>query len=302
MGGLFGYQSAEACTVSVSGLNFGDVNPISLQSSNVDVTAEISYRCSRFLVDLLSNVCIEITATGGQLNPRRLSHISLPANQISFNVFKDSARTQIWGYRGGSYTPVEKSHNLALTISGTATIYGRLIASQQALLMHVGGYKAEMNVKVGASLLVNPCGGLFAASGSTTLTATANILPACNVSVNTLDFGAQPSNFTGPINSTSHITTHCSNGTNYQIALNNGLHSDGNIRRMKSTSGDYIPYELYQDGARTQRWGQTLNTSETKKLTSAGASQSSTVYGQVLPTSGLTAAKYEDTVTVTVTY
>lgn len=299
MGGLFGHQSAEACTVSVSGLNFGDVNPISLQSSSVDVTAEVEYRCSRPVIGL-SNVCIEIAATGGQLNPRRLSHISLPSHQISFNVFKDSARGQIWGYRGGSYTPVEKNHNTASTISGTATIYGRLIASQQALLMHVGGYKAEMNVKVGASLLVEPCGGPV--SGSTTLTATANILPACNVTANTLDFGVQPSNFTGPINSTSHITTHCSNGTNYQIALNNGLHSDGNIRRMKSTSGDYIPYELYQDGARTQRWGQTLNTSETRKLTSAGASQSSTVYGQVLPTSGLTAAKYEDTVTVTVTY
>ena len=135
-----------------------------------------------------------------------------------------------------------------------------------------------------------------------TLTVIANVLKACTVSATTLDFGLQPSDFSGPINATSQINTHCANGTDYQIALNNGLHSVGNTRRMKSAGGDYIPYELYNNPQRTQRWGETLNTAETKKLTSTGHAHQSIVYGQVLPTQGLAAAQYKDTVTVTVTY
>ncbi|SUA51334.1 Uncharacterized secreted protein [Oligella ureolytica] len=314
MGGLFGHQSAEAaCTASVTGLNFGEIDPVNLQPLlNENPSAQLNYECTGS-ISLLTNkyVCIEIHPTGSDIIPRKLSHTSSSSN-IDFQIYMDAARSKVWGYRFGNsvYPPMIIDHGRVLVsvggAKGSLPIYGRLLASSGDLMSKpYGSYTATMSIRVKmSSLAVLGLGACSFSSDTTTttLTATANIQKTCNVSATTLDFGVQPSNFSGPINATSQINTHCANGTDYQIALNNGLHSVGNTRRMKSADGDYIPYELYNNPQRTQRWGETLNTAETKKLTSTGHAHQSIVYGQVPQTQGLAAAQYKDTIMVTVTY
>ena len=60
-------------------------------------------------------------------------------------------------------------------------------------------------------------------------------------------------------------------------------------------------YELYRNSARTQRWGNTLNT-DTVVGSGNGANQNLTVFGRVPNQSTPSAGTYNDTITVTVTY
>lgn len=296
MGGLFGFQSAEAACVvtNLPTLNFDAINPVFPQSSNELASVDLRYECEPNKNQL---VCIEIYGSRGPNNMRTLSHVSSPSNQMAFNIFKDPARQVVWDHGNDSVSGLIVAYGKDWNGSGVQSIYGRLYPTGE---LQTGLYTASIRLVIRQAQ--TPSGPCMGKPSESTLTVIANVLKACTVSATTLDFGVQPSNFSGPINATSQINTHCANGTDYQIALNNGLHSVGNTRRMKSADGDYIPYELYNNPQRTQRWGETLNTAETKKLTSTGHAHQSIVYGQVLPTQGLAAAQYKDTITVTVTY
>lgn len=314
MGSLLGHQPAEAsCSVTVTDLNFGEVSPVSLQLAQLDTSSKLTYRCSSVAnIQTQAYVCIEIDeAQGGGFEPRMLSHIANPSNKLFFNTFKDPARTQIWGNQyNADKSPLIINHgNLALDLSsvvtGTVDIYGRLFASDQSMFKNIGLYTAAMNIRV--RMLLTDFVGLTSCSqsddlGNSVLNAQANLVSECTVSASTLDFGVQPSNFSGPINATSKINTHCSNGTAYQIALSDGLHANGVTRRMRSANGDYLNYELYNEPSHSQRWGQSLNTPETVKKIANGIPQSSVVYGEVQPSTDLVASTYEDTVTVTIVY
>jgi spore coat protein U-like protein len=63
----------------------------------------------------------------------------------------------------------------------------------------------------------------------------------------------------------------------------------------------YITYELYRNSARTQRWGNTLNT-DTVTGTGNGNIQNLSVYGRVPAQTTPNAGTYTDVVVVTVTY
>lgn len=316
MGGLFSHQSAEAaCNVSLSGpINFGEVNPVEWKSSYKEATTTLTYSCTG-LLELLTYkyVCIEIypPLQGGGINPRTLFHTTLPSNQISFNLFKPTTgNSAVWGYQYGSNSSAHVINHGFVVIGvssraqGSVNIHGRLF-TDNLMSKPVGSYAADMNVVVRmaflSALVLNSCG---ISSDSVNLNVQANILKSCDVSATTasnLDFGRRPSTFSEPIYSTSEITTHCSNGTPYDIGLSEGMNYDGSTRRMKSDSGEYISYELYQDTARQTLWG--LG-SDVKKMTANGTPQSSVVYGRVpaQPTKDLQATTYKDTVTVTVTY
>lgn len=315
IGGLLGHTSAAeaSCSVTVTDLNFGEVSPVTLQLAQLDTSSKLTYRCTS-TANLQSQVyvCIEIDeAQGSGFEPRILSHTTLPSNKLLFNAFKDPARTQIWGNQyNADKSPLIIDHgnlvlNLSTVVSGTVDIYGRLFASEQSMFKNIGLYTAAMNIRV--RMLLTDFVGLTSCSqsddlGNSVLNAQANLVSECTVSASTLDFGVQPSNFSGPINATSKINTHCSNGTAYQIALSDGLHANGVTRRMRSANGDYLNYELYNEPSHSQRWGQSLNTPETVKKIANGIPQSSVVYGEVQPSTDLVASTYEDTVTVTIVY
>lgn len=99
----------------------------------------------------------------------------------------------------------------------------------------------------------------------------------------------------------------CSQGPPYQIGLDGGSNSTGTIatpaagdRRMASGTGAFVPYDLYQDGARSQFWGNTLGT-DMLAGTGTAANQAYPVYGRV-PSTNFPAGTYTDTVTARVVY
>jgi spore coat protein U-like protein len=102
---------------------------------------------------------------------------------------------------------------------------------------------------------------------------------------------------------TSTITVQCTNGTNYNVGLNEGAGTGATIpvRKMTGVGGATINYSLYTDSNRSIVWGNTPNTN-TVSGTGTGAAQPYTVYGRVAAQATPAAGTYTDTVTVTLTY
>ncbi|WP_439070495.1 spore coat U domain-containing protein (plasmid) [Serratia nevei] len=117
-----------------------------------------------------------------------------------------------------------------------------------------------------------------------------------------VDFGSHTST-EGAVTADGALSVNCTNGTAYQIGLDNGENYAGGSRNMKNTSGsETVAYTLWKDAGRAQPWGNTLD-NDTLAGTGSGVAQVIPVYGKVeLSTQNLKAASYEDKVTATVTY
>lgn len=152
-----------------------------------------------------------------------------------------------------------------------------------------------------ASMLAS--GAAMAASTTTNLSVTANVVSSCMVnSTTTLAFGAIAAG-TLPINNNGSVTFTCSSGTPWFVTANNGSNASGSQPRMVS-SGQYLSYNIYSDNGRTTAFPTALGTlgSGNTGGTGTGGQQTVTVYGQVpsqlLPPAGT----YTDTVTLTINW
>jgi spore coat protein U-like protein len=102
---------------------------------------------------------------------------------------------------------------------------------------------------------------------------------------------------------TSAIVVQCTNGTAYNVGLNEGTGTGATVatRKMTGPGAATVNYTLYSDSAHSSVWGNTVGT-DTKSANGTGAAQSYTVYGRVLPQTTPAPGSYSDTVTVTLTY
>lgn len=105
------------------------------------------------------------------------------------------------------------------------------------------------------------------------------------------------------LDATSNLVVQCTNGTSYNIGLDNGIGSGATTaaRKMTGPNSETIAYSLFTDSARSTVWGNTIGTN-TKAAIGSGAAQTYTVYGRVAPQNSPTPGSYADTVTVTLTY
>jgi spore coat protein U-like protein len=123
---------AVKCTVTTSGLNFGNYNIFN--TANIDITGIITVNCTNKAPYTLS-----LSTGSGSFASRSMKN---GTNILSYNLFLDSTRLTIWG-DGSSGTS---------TVSGTgtganaaATVYGRIPARQNA---RVGSYSDVITVTV----------------------------------------------------------------------------------------------------------------------------------------------------------
>jgi len=309
---------------------FGNV--ANAAAAPVFTTTTFTITCSTTALSLLATAsvraCLGIGAgtTGTTLSPlRRMTNAS--GDPLNYQLFTTSAYSTIWGLTPGA-TPaprvVDLNYNVPLLTGGSGavsvTIYGRIPAGQT---LSAGAYSSAFSggdvrleyafneVLLGTATAPPACTsvagvtGHKVATGGFPFTVTANVLPQCSAYVTTdMDFGSNAGAVTGNIDRTSTIGLTCINRTAYTIALDNGLHANGAVRRMRHETDPawFIPYELYRDGARTQRWGSTANV-DLVSGTGTGAAQTLTVYGRAPPTSGAVAAgSYSDQIKVTITY
>ncbi len=116
-----------------------------------------------------------------------------------------------------------------------------------------------------------------------------------------LNFGTQTL-LNSAVDAATSISVQCSNGTDYDVTLDQGLNTKPRMR-LAATS-NYVDYELYTDSGRTTVWPATASAGPVYPYTGNGNVQTIDVYGripiQTTPTASATA--YSDTVGITITY
>lgn len=316
--GLFWHKPAHAtitCTnTAMTSLAFGNVDP---QSTQTDSTATLSYKCSND--DLFSSysatICFSIgEPAGGPTNPRQMKDTA--GDTLNFQLYQDAARSIIWGSQFfGSPTPLMVNITLPpasllggpSSISGTQTMYGRVLGGQPTAIPNnysdvygTGDTAVTINQRAGGTA-PGSCSGTQTSS-KFPFTVSATVIPKCTVTASPLNFGGSVGLLTSAVNATTTLGVQCSNGTPYNVGLDGGQNSGGNINARKMVLGARsIAYQLYQNAARSTVWGNTVGTN-TVAGTGNGNSQSLTVYGQVPAQTTPPAGTYNDTVMVTVTY
>jgi len=319
-------RGATTCTLSSPTLAFGPVS-----SGLVDTSATFSVTCTTGAVALLANArvtfCLGLPAGGGgtTISPWRTMANSF-GDRLNYQIYRDAARTTVIG-SGAASSPAWATFQMQYPVpllggSGTVsfTLYGRYPASQ---VLSAGTFSSALAATFQyaynepllgtpaypATCLLQPptvTGNSNLQPAAMTLTATATVNPACGAYVTApMDFGVNTGAVASNIDRTARFSLTCVNRSPFQVGLDNGSHADGagNRRMRDGSSGALLPYELYRDAARTQRWGNVLN-STTVSGTGTGAAQDLTIYGRVPPAAGTSTppGAYTDTVTVTITY
>ena len=313
--GVFGVRPAYAvitCTVSMSPLNFGSVDP---QATATLSTATLNYSCNNTYGSVRkARVCLNIeTPDGGSTTSRRMLDSS--AHSLNFQLYRDSARSNIWGSQtpsagAGGPIQLELAFAIGQTISGTETMYGRVAAGQTSVVP--GNYTSVYSGIPDTRLTINAS----AASGSMPKTCNTNpqrqtsfnfsvsaaVVKKCTVTANPLDFGTNPGLLNTARDANTTLSVQCSNETPYNVGLDAGQNGGGDINTRKMVLGNgSVVYQLYRDPARTEVWGNTIG-ADTVDGDGTGITHNIDVYGRVLPQTTPPAGTYNDVVTVTVTY
>lgn len=316
--GLFCHRPAHAainCTITAApNTNFGSVNALS--ASPTDSTATLSYTCSHseFFTAYSATLCFNIgPSANAAINPRQMI---AAGNTLNYQLYQDSPRSIIWGSQYGVPLPVMVNISLppaffgTSSTSGTMTVYGRVPGNQITVVP--GGYtdsfsgaRAQMTINQRSGFLTPPpppgtCGAIVGANFP--FNVQASVTAQCFVNASPLNFGNSVGLLTSAVPATTSLGVQCSNTTPYNVGLDAGQNSGGNINARKMVLGaNSIGYQLYRDATRTLVWGDTVGTN-TVAGTGTGNTQNLTVYGTVPVQTTPPAGTYNDTIVVTVTY
>lgn len=319
------YEAAAltTCTAGSTPLAFGATDG----TANADNTATVTVTCNTTAVSLLSTVrvrmCLNISDGAGGANqyaPRRM--VNGFSDPMQFQIYLDPARTQIWGSNSIPAIPTPLSIDLqysVVVIGGggsppPATMYAR-VPVQTGLASgnfsnSFNGTHTRLDYRYNEQLIGTPSypgsctsGGIGGGTATFPFTATATVPDHCQFNtVTNLAFSSVAGSISANQDQTSTIGLTCTNRTPWQLGLNDGQNSSGNLRRMRlGATGNYVNYELYRDAGRTLRWGDTLNT-DTLTGTGSGLTQTIDVFGRAPPPQTVPAGNYKDVITVTLTF
>jgi len=124
---------AKSCRwTGITDLHFGGYDPADANFAvPKDATSTLWIRCSNHVT-----AWIQLDQGGGAaagstcLNPlRRLGTDTTPTNYLRYDVYKDAARTQVWGCDG---TNSQMITSMSSITPFTVTLYGRMPAGQEA--------------------------------------------------------------------------------------------------------------------------------------------------------------------------
>jgi len=127
----------------------------------------------------------------------------------------------------------------------------------------------------------------------------------CFVTTASLDFGQYDpvqANATAALDAQSTLTVACTKGTVFTIDLDNGVNATGDSRRMVGGAGSHLNYDLYQDPARTLRWGNVAGQILDGGVAPSRDPRTFTVYGRIPGAQDVEVGQFQDTVLVTVNF
>lgn len=141
------------------------------------------------------------------------------------------------------------------------------------------------------------------AANNDTFDVTITIEKSCDVTATQNVAFADSVSVADTVEAQGSVSVKCTNGADYNVALNGGATDDVAARQM-SNGTDTIAYQLYQDAALGDVWGETTGT-DTVEGTGTGFTGNDfdhVVYAQATLTGDETAGDYTDTITATVSF
>jgi spore coat protein U-like protein len=288
---------AQTCTVSMTAVAFGNVDV--LTGAAADTTATLTVSCSGGGASG-QRVCISLGAgSAGDSTSRILNGPG--GGTARYELYSDASRTVKWGSWQTGYDLAGVQLDVAQNASTNLTVYARFAGSQQTDLAgtYTSTFTGDPFIQY-ADRSASPCptGGLTA---STSTSASANVVPSCNVSATNVNFGTIAL-LTSNKDAQGTLSIQCNATLPYAVSLSGGnAGATDPTQRKMALGGGNVTYGLYQDSARTQPWGDNPGTN-TNSGTGNGALQNIAVYARIAPQTTPSPGTYSDTIIATVSY
>ena len=314
------------CSTTVTSVNFGTVSPTT--TATATATGSIQFTCTNASLLAAQNVtlCLGLgQGSGTSITPTRQMNTAPVVSALQFQVYKDSATTQIWGNVPSSSNPAPlmlqftipiSILNFPTTYTSSPSVYGSLSTPQSGVVS--GSYSNALNGSLtyqandapllGTNYPANCNGGTPVGF---TLTAQANVPAQCTVSAgSTLILGSAGGVAAGTVNSTGSTTfgVTCTNSAPYTVGLApNSVAGTAGAGLMSGTGSNTnkVPYQLNKTSATGPIWGNTASSPTVAGNGVAGTGNGSvttyTVYATA-PSSDFKPDTYSDTVTINVNY
>jgi spore coat protein U-like protein len=310
-----GSALGQSCTATAQPINFGNVSPI--RQTAVDAMSTIGITCTWPGVSFTpkARVCLNLgNGTGStSFTPR---HLVNGTNRMSFNLYHDAARTQVWGSINSTAAPqpitlVLSKPAFGTTASTTVTYYGRVESNQPTVPVVAGTPTSYSNVFSATHTSLNThfyeifdrsCAQIVQTHSSFPFTASATVVDDCIITATDLNFPSAGL-LDEALQATANLNVRCTNTNAWRISLGSG--SSGSVagRRMQRLGGGgSVAYQLYTDSPRSTVWGD--GTAGTAWVTGIGTgqNQSVTVFGRVPPQATPIPGTYRDTIVATITF
>lgn len=300
-------RAETSCYITATSLDFGMVD--TTLNAPTATTGALTATCTGD-AGASVDVCVDLGAgIGGIAADGTTRYLLNNSNRLSFDLYRDAARTQRWASAYGSAgpgDPIEIVVTLGANGTGSASsVFWAAVAGGQGNALS-GRYSTMF---FGADLIARyTAGGAGGCSGTEAIGSAsgfmrvdATVAPRCTVNATALDFG-EVGILDRNIDSTNALYVSCTSGTFYAILLDNG--QGGAIdpaRRAMRSGASRVSYGLYTNSARTVPWGDGSRGSVQAGI-GTGATQQYTVYGRVPPQAAPAAGTYSDTIVVTVMY
>jgi spore coat protein U-like protein len=298
----------QTCSFTNTGLDWGNINLAT--GATFDLTGTFRATCTG-IAGRTVRVCPNFNAGSGGANASGSERYMLNgANQLRYNIYRNSARSSVWGSRTWGKAPTPPTVNVTLSGTGSGTVsttmYGRIFSGQTAL--PAGLYSSDFSGANTQVAYAYSTVGTCSAIGLTNATAVpfiakANYGGSCAVTATNLDFGTRGV-LTSAVDAANTISVTCTSGATYSVSLSGGDTgaTDPTQRQMSDAANtEFITYGIYRDNARSQPWGSTIGT-DTVAGTGTGSAQAITAYGRVPAQTTPSAQTYTDTIIVTVSY
>ncbi len=151
------------------------------------------------------------------------------------------------------------------------------------------------------SALLGSLSGAYASTTTANLRIQATVPGICSVVGNTLDFGQVGFSGSGGQRPQTNINVTCTQGTPFQVGIDDGTYAQGGQRRMKNdSSNDYLAYELYKSLTGNDRFGDAI---VSQRVNGVGKGQTPVVvpvFGEILDGQNPVVGNYVDNATITV--
>lgn len=317
-----GQARADNCSVAQTNITFPTVSSITTSDAYANANFKVTCTWDSLVGGLLfqnATVCLYLGGGSGNSNANVtvLRQLSNGSKRVNYNLYTDASYSaaKVWGGWAGSDTAANVIQFTLTKTGGFGTLtqdvnlYGKLNADATLAATSVGpddlNFTSDFtgaNVLMRYTFFLTGTGNcLLGVSVAMPFQVNANVINDCTINIGNLAF-PNSSFLSGPVRTTTSLTTRCSLNTAYKVTFGTGNTPGNTIAARKMIGGPSNELVVYQmsnvlDGANL---GDGSGGTVVISGTGTGATQTQTVYGRVPAQTTPTPGAYKDTVVATV--